>query len=249
MKRNARQQGKRTKQNDTRVIQEKFLEERRFKVQNNPIVPMNQKQELYMQEIRDKSIVIATGYAGTSKTYIPTAMAADAYKLGDIDKIIVTRPAFSSSQSVGFTSGDFTQKMLMWLGGVVPVLKERLGNAEFDIALAKGDIQFIPLEVVKGMSINNAFFLVEESSDLTKEEVIKLVTRMGKNSTLVLAGDIRQSELNTQSGLTWLVDFVKRHRMNNTFGFVDFDSTDDIVRSKAVKEFIINLVKDERRGK
>ena len=90
--------------------------------------------------------------------------------------------------------------------------------------------------------------LCEESSDLTKEEVIKLVTRMGKNSTLVLAGDVRQSELKEQSGLAWLAHFIERHNMHDVFGHIDFNSTDDIVRSDAVKRFIINLTRDEKKG-
>ena len=98
------------------------------------------------------------------------------------------------------------------------------------------------------MSINNAWVLVEESSDLTKEEVIKLVTRMCKNSKLVLSGDIRQSELKGESGLSWISKFVQRHNLINNFGFIDFDDINDIVRSDAVKQFIVALTRDERKG-
>jgi len=90
--------------------------------------------------------------------------------------------------------------------------------------------------------------LVEESSDLTKEEVIKLVTRMGKNSKLVLSGDLRQSELKGESGLAWLSKFVQRHNLTQNFGFVDFNDVNHIVRSDAVKQFIVALTRDERKG-
>jgi phosphate starvation-inducible PhoH-like protein len=90
--------------------------------------------------------------------------------------------------------------------------------------------------------------LVEESSDLTKEEVIKLVTRMGKNSKLVLSGDIRQSELKGDLGLAWLTKFVQRHNLTQNFGFVDFNDVNQIVRSDAVKQFIVALTRDERKG-
>ena len=138
--------------------------------------------------------------------------------------------------------------MSVWLNSVIPVFIERLGKDAFEIALASKGIEFIPLEVIKGMSINNAWVLVEEASDLNKDEVIKMITRMGKNSKLVLAGDIRQAELNGTSGLKWVADFVQRHNLSENFGFIDFDNVNDIVRSDAVRQFIVALVKDEKRG-
>ncbi len=231
-----------------RVIKDKFLDERKARVQAKPLVAMNKKQQNYIELLREKPVVIATGYAGTSKTYIPTVMAADLYKLGQIDKIIITRPAVSSSKSVGYFKGTEIEKMSVWLNSVIPVFNERLGKAEFEIALGVKDIEFVPLEVIKGMSINNAWVLVEEASDLTKDEVIKLVTRMGKNSRLVLSGDIRQAEIKDGSGLKWIAGFVQRHRMDDNFGFIDFNDVNDIVRSDAVRQFIVNLVRDEKAG-
>ena len=234
---------------DPSRIKSKFLDQRNEQISANPLKPLNQKQAQYIKLLEEKPVVVATGFAGTSKTYIPTVMAADMFRQGKINKIIITRPAISNSKSVGYTTGDFTEKMSMWLGAVVPIFKERLGDAAFEIAIERGDIEFVPLEVVKGMSINNAFMMCEESSDLTKDEVVKLVTRMGKNSTLVLAGDIRQSELKGDSGLTWLTKFLDRHHnLQSSFGWIDFDDVNEIVRSDAVKQFIVALTRDERKG-
>lgn len=230
-----------------RVIKDKFLEEREESIKAKPLVPMNSKQREYIRLLQEKSVVIATGYAGSSKTYIPTVMAADLLKTGKINKIIVTRPAVSSSKSVGYFKGSDVEKMSVWLNSVIPVFKERLGAAGLDIAIAAKNIEFVPLEVIKGMSINDAWVLAEESSDLTKDEVIKLVTRMGRNSKLVLSGDIRQAELKGDLGLKWVADFVNRHRnLQENFGFVDFGDVNDIVRSDAVKQFIVALVRDEK---
>lgn len=231
-----------------RVVKEKFLEQRQEAVKSKPLVPMNKKQQHYIELLNEKPVVIATGYAGTSKTYIPTVLAADLYKLNQIQKIIVTRPAVSTSKSVGFFKGTAEEKLAVWLNSVIPIFKERLGSAMFELALENQDIEFVPLEVIKGMSINNAWVLCEESSDLTKEEVIKLITRMGKNSKLVLSGDVRQSELKGESGLNWISKFVQRHNLSSNFGFIDFDDVNDIVRSDAVKQFIVALTRDERKG-
>lgn len=231
-----------------RVIKDKFLDERKEQVKAKPLVAMTKKQQLYIDLLNEKPVVIATGYAGSSKTYVPTVMAADLFKIGAIDKIIITRPAVSSSNSLGFFKGDEISKMQVWLNSVIPIFKDRLGTAAFELALSTKDIEFVPLEVIKGMSINNAWVLVEESSDLTKEEVIKMITRMGKNSKLVLSGDVRQSELQGNSGLEWVTKFVQRHNLSNNFGFVDFNEINDIVRSEAVKQFIVALVRDESKG-
>ncbi len=231
----------------TRVVKDKFLEERQQQVQAKPLVALNRRQQEYIELLGEKPVVIATGYAGTSKTYIPTVMAADLYKVGKINKIIITRPAVSSSKSVGYFKGSELEKMSVWLNSVIPIFNERLGKAAFEIALAAKDIEFVPLEVIKGMSINNAWVLVEEASDLEKDEVVKMVTRMGKNSKLVLAGDIRQAELKGTSGLKWVADFVQRHNLSENFGFIDFNDVNDIVRSDAVRQFIVALVRDEKQ--
>lgn len=231
-----------------RVVKEKFMEQREEAVKSKPLVPMNTKQKEYIDLLKDRPVVIATGYAGTSKTYIPTVMAADMYKLNQINKIIITRPAVSTSKSMGFFKGSVEEKMAVWLNSVIPIFKERLGAAAFTLALETQDIEFVPLEVIKGMSINNAWVLCEESSDLTKDEVIKLITRMGKNSKLVLSGDIRQSELKGDSGLSWVSKFIQRHNLTSNFGFIDFNDVNDIVRSDAVRQFIVALVRDEKKG-
>ena len=231
-----------------RVVKEKFMQERTNSVATKPLVPMNSKQKMYMDLLKDKPIVVSTGYPGTSKSYIPAAMAADMYKLNLIQKIYITRPAISSSKSLGYFKGDATDKMSMWLGSVLPIFIERLGKSMFEIAVESKDIEFVPLEVTKGLSINNAWFIVEEASDLTKEEVIKLVTRLGKNARMTFAGDLRQAELKGDSGLHWLVKFVERHNLSANFGFVDFNDVNDIVRSDAVKQFITCLLRDEKKG-
>lgn len=231
-----------------RVVKDKFMEQRQEVVREKPLIPLNKKQQEYIDTIKDKSVIIATGFAGTAKTYIPTVMAADAYKLNQINKIIITRPAISTSKSLGYFKGTAEEKLSVWLNAVIPIFKERLGVAAFTLALENQDIEFVPLEVIKGMSISNAWVLCEESSDLTKEEVIKLVTRIGKNSKLVLSGDIRQSELKGDSGLSWVSKFVQRHNLTSNFGFIDFNDINDIVRSDAVRQFIVSLVRDEKKG-
>lgn len=222
---------------------EKFVV--KFKRDVPPIVPMNKKQEEYMYSINCNPLTIATGYAGTSKTYLPTAIACDMLKVGSVEKIILTRPNVSESKSLGFFSGDLNSKMKNWLLPVLDVMVERLGTGMVDYCIGKGQIEFVPMEVIKGRSFNNAFVIADEAEDLTYQEVKKVITRLGLDSKLVLAGDITQKDLRGESGLAIALDMAK----NNTqlgCGWVDFNEPRDIVRSETVKKWILGFNKYER---
>lgn len=228
-----------------KVVKEKFAAERQERISAKPLVPMNAKQKAYIAAISECNLILATGYAGTSKTYIPTTMACDAYLKGDIKKIYLTRPNISNSKSLGFFGGDLNQKMTNWLGPILSILKERLGAPELEIAIKHGDIEFIPFEVIKGRSFGkDTFVLVDESEDMTKDEAIKIVTRMG-GCTMVLAGDILQSELKESNGLSFLIGKIKKHpHLAKTTGWIDFNEHSDIVRSKECKDWIVAMSKD-----
>lgn len=141
--------------------------------------------------------------------------------------------------------------MSLWLGPVLSVCKERLGREETDIYIKREDITFIPLEVIKGTSLSSndpnrpIVFLVDEAEDLSKDEVIKLITRVGKNCKLILAGDILQSELRDSSGLKWLIDFKHKYNIKE-INHIDFNDINDIVRSDIVKRFITCLQRDAK---
>lgn len=227
----------------------KFVEQREQEVKLNPIKPLNQKQRNYMEMLDTKTVVVATGYAGTSKTFLPTSIAADLLRTNKIKKIIFCRPAISNSKTLGLFSGDKTEKMEVWLSPVIQILRERLGAGGLEVALKREDIVYQPLETVKGSSFNDSWIIVDEAEDLTVDEVKKLITRIGKDSKMIFAGDITQSELKGASGLKWLIDFNARHQLGEHFGFVDFNNTNDIVRSEAVKRFIICLERDARNDK
>ncbi len=229
-----------------REIKEKFMEERERKVNNSPLVPMNELQRQYISSIQEKQVIIATGLAGTSKTFIPTVIACDQYLLGEINQIYITRPAISNSKSLGFWAGDLQSKMSNWLGPVLTVMKDRLGSGTLEVAIKNGDIQFVPFEVIKGYSFNNAFVLCDEAEDITTEEAKKFVTRIGNNCTAVLAGDLSQSELKDKSGLKKLVELAKNNpHLEASAAWVDFNRPSDIVRSDTCREWILAFRRDE----
>lgn len=229
----------------TRLVKDKFIQEIKSKIQH--LVPLNAKQSEYIRLIKEKPLVIACGFAGTSKTYIPTVMACDALLLGSlrggIDKIILSRPNISNSKSLGFFKGSMEDKMSQWLAPVLSVMYERLGREVTTLHIEKGNIEFLPLEVIKGYSASDCFMLIDESEDLSWDEAKKVVTRQGKNCRMILAGDLSQSELKESSGMKKLIDIAKKNPQLDV-GLIDFNDYADIVRSKSVREWIKVLHKE-----
>lgn len=233
----------------TRQPKPKFQQEREENTLHNPVRPLNAKQRTYMELLETKDIIVATGFAGTSKTYLPTAIGCDKMRLGHIDKIIFSRPNISNSKSLGFFAGTLEEKMSNWLAPVLSVVTERMGAGGLEVALKHGDIQFQPLETIKGLSVNNGWLIVDEAEDLSVEEVKKVITRVGKNCKLILAGDITQSELNEKSGLLWLIKFAARNDLSDIIGVVDFNNPNEIVRSEAVKRVVIAMNREAKNEK
>lgn len=239
---------RRTKKETTgRVITPKFAEQREEEINSRPLVPLNEKQRSYIRLIDDYDLVLATGWAGTSKTYIPTVMACDALRRGDIDKIVFTRPNISNSKSLGMFKGSAVEKMEMWLMPVMNILRDRLGVGGLESAIKNGNIQFVPMEVIKGFSAENCFFIVDEGEDLTIEEAKKIVTRQGRNCKMVISGDVSQSELKEKSGLKMLFHMIQEYPALKV-GTVDFNNINDIVRSEQCKQWVIAFNKEEKKG-
>jgi phosphate starvation-inducible protein PhoH and related proteins len=240
MRRKARNNSK----NNERVIKEKFKEERMATIVAKPIYPMNERQAEYLQAIKEKDLIIATGYAGTSKTYLATCLAADAFRTGEINTIVLARPAVSNSQSLGYFSGDANQKMINWLMPLLSVLYQRMGRAVVDLAISEGNIILQPLETVKGMSFGKGTWVIcDETEDCTIDEVKSITSRSG-GCKMILCGDILQSALHEDSGLKIFANIVRNSpRLRDSVALIEFDSYEHIVRSKLCKDLIISFEK------
>ena len=223
---------------------QKFVEQREEGVKSKPLVPWNDKQREYIQLIESLDMVIATGYAGTSKTYIPTIMACDWLRTKQIERIVFTRPNISNSKSLGAFKGDMVEKISLWLMPVLNILRERLGDAALEIYIKRRQIDFVPLELVKGYSAEDCVFICDEAEDISMEEAKKIVTRQRKNCKMILSGDVSQSELKEKSGLKHLIGMVNKYDTLKV-GLVDFNNINDIVRSDQCKQWIVAFRKEE----
>lgn len=238
MSRQQKQRGKSV--DDERVVKAKFLEVARQEIKEKAIVPLNDRQAEYFEALRTKDLVVASGLAGTSKTFVACCFAADAYKAGTINKIVLARPAESSSKSLGFGKGSMDEKMMQWVMPMLSVLYTRMGKAVVDIAIMDGNILLQPLESIKGMSYGKFTWVIcDEVEDCTIDEIKSIVTRNG-GAKMTLCGDISQSCLKESSGLRALIDIVKSSpRLQENAAHIDFDSYEHIVRSKLCKDFIM----------
>lgn len=219
---------------------EKFLEAAKKELVINPVVPITPRQVMYFEAIRSYDLIVATGYAGTSKTFVACALAADAYKSGRISRIVLARPAMSASKSLGFTKGDMNEKMMQWVMPMLSVLYMRLGKTVVDLAILDGNIVLQPLESIKGMSYGkHTWVIADECEDCSIEEIKSIVTRSA-GAKMILCGDITQSCLPRNNGLSVLMDLIdKSDRLKKSCAHIDFNQYDDIVRSGLVKDLII----------
>lgn len=203
--------------------------------------PRNEKQKYYMDILKDpsKSIVLATGLAGTSKSYIAAYDAARKISKGEIENIYLVRPAVSASKSLGFWSGSLVEKATNWNKPVINALIEFLGAEEVKELLQNGAIELVPLEIAKGWTFKNCITIVDESEDVTESEYKILSTRVGENCTIVFAGDIRQIDLKHSSGLAFAHKLMKDYPEKfPSWASVDFDKKGEIERSAACRETV-----------
>ena len=193
-----------------------------------PITPLNPTQADYLDALRDGPQVVVLGPAGTGKTWIAAAYAADLYRKRRIGKIILTRPNMPCGRSLGFFPGSLEEKFAPWAAPIVEAVKERIGAAAYEIALRKGDIEMAPFEVMRGRSWRDAFVLLDEAQNATTAEIKTFLTRIGENCTVVVNGDVSQCDLDGASGLRAVLELIRSKRL--PVPVIEF-TLDDIVRS------------------
>jgi len=200
-----------------------------------PLVPMNDNQKTYLDALKKSKQVIVLGPSGTGKTYIAATHAANLYLAKRIDKIIITRPAVSVGKSLGALPGTMEEKFGPWLSPVLSVLEQHLGKNKLETDTKNGNIQMAPLEYMRGSSFKDAFVLADECQNLDVAQFKMLVTRIGDNCQLVMNGDIRQSDIKEQSGLSKAIHLAKKYNIDASV--VEF-TLDDVVRSDVCRQWL-----------
>ncbi len=159
-------------------------------------------QKTYVDAIRKNTVVFGVGPAGTGKTYLAVCMAVAAFKSRQVEKIILTRPAVEAGEKLGFLPGDLQTKVDPYLRPLYDALQELLGLESYGKLMERGAIEVAPLAYMRGRTLSNAFIILDEAQNTTKEQMKMFLTRMGEGSKMVVTGDVTQIDLDGKdSGL------------------------------------------------
>ena len=170
--------------------------------------PMSAGQTQLLQAIDEHSLVLALGPAGTGKTYLAIAKAVEAFEAGQVERIVLSRPAVEAGESLGFLPGDLTEKLAPYLRPLYDALTERLGTKRLKQMLADGIIEIAPVAYMRGRTLSECFVVIDEAQNCTYTQIKMLLTRLGWRSTMVLTGDPDQTDL--LPGISGLKDIAER---------------------------------------
>ena len=197
-----------------------------------PIKPKTLGQRKYIEAIQNNTITIGVGPAGTGKTYLAVALAVNAFRAKEVNRIILTRPAVEAGEKLGFLPGDLQQKVDPYLRP----LYDMLGAENFQKCQERGDIEVAPLAYMRGRTLDDSFIILDEAQNTTQEQMKMFLTRLGFNSKAVVTGDITQIDLpgEKRSGLKQAIKILK--------GIDDIAIAQltgkDVVRHRLVQEII-----------
>ena len=201
-----------------------------------PKKPKTVGQRKYIDAIKNNTVTIGVGPAGTGKTYLAVAAAVSAFRAKEISRIILTRPAVEAGESLGFLPGDLQQKVDPYLRPLYDALYDMLGAENFQKCQERGDIEVAPLAYMRGRTLDDSFIILDEAQNTTCEQMKMFLTRLGFNSKAVVTGDVTQIDLpkGKTSGLKDAVRILK--------GIDDIAirrlTAKDVVRHRLVQEII-----------
>jgi len=204
------------------------------KKKNVTLTARNENQAYYIDQLENwnRTIVFATGPAGTGKTLLAVQAAAKAFINHDVDKIILTRPAVSVDEDHGFLPGTLEEKMDPWVKPIFDVLQDYWSKKQIEYFFEHGKIEVSPLAYMRGRTFKRAWIVADEMQNATANQMKMLLTRIGEDSKMVVTGDLQQGDRIHENGLR---DFTSRAKAFNSahLSFVEFDHQ-DIERHPAV---------------
>ena len=168
-------------------------------------------QKNYVAAIKKNTIIFGVGPAGTGKTYLAVCQAVNAFKSKEVEKIILTRPAVEAGEKLGFLPGDLQTKVDPYLRPLYDALGELFGFETYQKLMEKGSIEVAPLAYMRGRTLSNAFVILDEAQNATREQMKMFLTRLGDGSKMVVTGDLTQTDLpeGKTSGLKQAVTILK----------------------------------------
>lgn len=216
-------------------------------INGRALKPKTLGQKYYVDSIRNNTVVFGVGPAGTGKTYLAMAMAITAFKNGEVNRIILTRPAIEAGENLGFLPGDLQDKVDPYLRPLYDALYEIMGADSFLKNMEKGAIEVAPLAYMRGRTLDNSFIVLDEAQNTTPEQMKMFLTRLGYSSKAVITGDVTQIDL-PRGKKSGLIESIKI--LENIEGIKICNLTNkDVVRHPLVQKIISAYEEFEKRTK
>jgi len=168
-----------------------------------------ENQEDYIRAIIENDVIFCTGPSGSGKSFIPSGIAAQKLHNGQTDNIIVTRPLVCSGKDLGSLPGELNEKIAPYLLPMKENIKFFLGRAYYGQYENENRIKYLPLEVMRGSTFNDSYMILDEAQNCSMDQIKMFITRMGKNSKVIINGDVRQTDIRSISGLYDCIDKLK----------------------------------------
>lgn len=223
-------------EHDNVVQLNKFLPKKKNRVL---IYPKNLNQETYLLKLQEeqKNIVFAIGPAGTGKTMLACQWAVKMFQEGEVDKIVVTRPAVSVDEQHGFLPGTLQQKMEPWTRPIFDVFEEYYYAKEIENFVKEGVIEISPLAYMRGRTFKKSFIIADEMQNATPSQMKMLLTRLGEGSRMIVTGDLQQADRPASNGLLEFLNLYNNFKDNIHVDVCHF-TPEDVERHDAVKEVL-----------
>ncbi len=212
-----------------------------------PIRPKTLGQKKFIDEIRSHDLTFAVGPAGTGKTYLAVCYAVDLLKKGEIQKIILTRPAVEAGENLGFLPGDLKEKVDPYLRPLYDALDDMLSAERVQRYIEKGIIEIAPLAYMRGRTLDDAVVILDEAQNTTKAQMMMFLSRLGRNSKMIVTGDVDQIDLprHQQSGLKVAQEYLSDIP---EISFVNLAHS-DVVRHPLVIKILKKFAEGDRNEK
>ena len=207
-----------------------------FQTKKRKIIPRSENQKKYFKLLNKKDIVFADGPAGTGKTFVAVAKAVSSLQDGKVKKIILSRPAVEAGEKLGFLPGDLKEKVDPFLRPIYDALYEMLPYDQVEKKISNNIIEIAPIAFMRGRTLEDCFIILDEAQNTTRTQMKMFLTRLGRNSQMVIVGDSTQIDLVSKDD-SGLIDASEKLTKINDIGFIALKEK-DVVRHDVVRKII-----------
>lgn len=207
-----------------------------LKASDREIHPRSKQQASFIQAMKDNDMVFGVGPAGTGKTYLAVAMGVSMLMSGEVQRLVLTRPAIEAGEKLGFLPGDMKEKVDPYLRPIYDALHDMSHESRIEKLLDSGDIEIAPLAFMRGRTLANAFVILDEAQNTSAMQMKMFLTRIGEGSKMVITGDATQIDLHPEQ-VSGLIDAQRRLKNIDSIKFIEFDER-DVVRHPIIGKII-----------